>query len=38
MIFDIGLTDDILINNKLDAAIQELDILFNTIFFNNNTF
>lgn len=30
MIFDIGLTDDILINNKLDAAIQELDILFNT--------
>lgn len=30
MIFDVGLTENVLINNKLDAAIQELDILFNT--------
>lgn len=27
---DIGLKDDIFISNELDAALQELDILFNT--------
>ena len=30
MLLDLALTDDIFIMNELDAAIQELDILFNT--------